>query len=84
MVGQGEEDVLLATVADEKTAQRRVFELGMSLLNTERTPVEAAALQFSGSVRDDVAVLFAGEKREVREVNTRYGSLDRSRSRTPL
>lgn len=84
MVGQSEEYVLLPAIADEETAQRRVFEHGMSLLHAQRSPVEATTLQLSGRVRDDVTVRFAGEDWEVSQVHTGYRSLDWSWRRAPL
>lgn len=77
VVGQGEEDVFLLAVANEVAAQWRVFEHGVGLLHAEGTPVEAAAFQLGGGLRDDVAVLLAGEKREVGEVHARDGSTRR-------
>jgi len=65
VVGQREEDVLLPAVADEVAARRGEAQHAVSLLHPQGAPVEGAALQLGRRVRDDLAVLLAGEGGEV-------------------
>lgn len=69
MVGQREEDVLLAAVPDEEASQRSVPQHAMGVLHSQRAPVEAAALELGRCVGDDVAVLLAGEGWEVGQIH---------------
>lgn len=68
VVGQREEDVVLPAVADEEASQRSVPQHAMGVLHSQRTPVEAAALELGRCVGDDVAVLLAGEGGEVGQI----------------
>lgn len=71
VVGKREEDVFLAAVADQEAAQRSFPQHAVGVLNSEGTPVEAAALELGGGFRDDFAVLLAGEGSEVGPVDER-------------
>lgn len=82
VVGQREEDVLLPTVADEEASQRSVPQHAVGVLHSQRTPVEAAALELRRRVGDDLTVLLAGESPEVSQIHGRDCS--RVRARTGL
>lgn len=69
MVGQREEDVFLTAITDEEAAQRGVPKHAVSVLHSQRTPVEAAALELGCCVCDDSAVLLAGERRKVSQID---------------
>lgn len=69
VVGQREEDVFLPAVTDEEAAQRGVLQHAVSVLHSQRPPVEAAALELGGGLGDDVAVLLGGESWEVGQVD---------------
>lgn len=73
VVGQCEEDVLLAAVADEEASQRSVPQHAMGVLHSQRAPVEAAALKLGRCVGDDVTVLLAGEGWEVGQIHAGDG-----------
>lgn len=73
VVGQREEDVLLPAVADKEASQGSVPQHAMRVLHSQRTPVEAAALELGRCVGDDVAVLLAGEGGEVGQVHGGVG-----------
>jgi len=64
-VRQSEEHVLLPAVPHQVAAQRCIPQHAVGLLHAQRAPVEAAALQLRGGVRDDAEVLLRGEGREV-------------------
>lgn len=72
VVGQSEEDVFLPTVADEEAAQWSVPQHAMSVLHSQRTPVEAAALKLGGGVCDDLTVLFTGEDAKVGRIHREH------------